>query len=108
KHTKQHKLDYETEWTEEFLATENNKQAVQTVESVAKENNLKIIERKEPFRWSEDFSRFTKQYKGALFGLGSGEETPQLHNPDYDFPEEIIEAGVKVFFGIYKKHFNQQ
>ncbi|MGM0498482.1 MAG: amidohydrolase, partial [Bacteroidota bacterium] len=32
KHTKQHKLDYETEWTEEFLATENNKQAVQTVE----------------------------------------------------------------------------
>jgi len=107
KHTKQHNLNYETEWTEEFLATENNKNATDVVKDAAKENNLEIIERKEPFRWSEDFSRFTKQYKGALFGLGSGEETPQLHNPDYDFPEEIIETGINIFFGIYKKHFNQ-
>ncbi len=107
KHTKQHKLDYETEWTEEFLATENNKNAADAVKKAAEENNSEIIERKEPFRWSEDFSRFTKQFKGALFGLGAGEETPQLHNPDYDFPEEIIETGINVFFGIYKKHFNQ-
>jgi len=107
KHTKHHKLNYETEWTEEFLATENNKTAANVVKKAAEENNLEIIERKEPFRWSEDFSRFTKQYKGALFGLGAGEKTPQLHNPDYDFPEEIIETGINIFFGIYKKHFNQ-
>jgi amidohydrolase len=107
KHTKKHKLTYETEWTEEFLATENNKQAVEIVEKSANELNLNIIKRTKPFRWSEDFSRFTNRYPGALFGLGSGEETPQLHNPDYDFPEEIIEAGINVFFGIYKEHFNQ-
>src|SRR6056297_953005 len=107
KHTRKHKLNYETERTEEFLATENNKNATDVVKNAAKQNNSEIIERKEPFRWSEDFSRFTKQYKGALFGLGAGEETPQLHNPDYDFPEEIIESGINIFFGIYKKHFNQ-
>jgi len=107
KHTKLHELDYETEWTEEFLATENNKNAADAVKKAAEENNSVIIERKEPFRWSEDFSRFTKQFKGALFGLGAGEETPQLHNPDYDFPEEIIETGINTFFGIYKKYFNQ-
>lgn len=106
-HTKANKLTFETEWTEEFLATENNKQAVDIVEKAGKTNKLDIIKRKEPFRWSEDFSRFTKNYPGALFGLGAGENTPQLHNPDYDFPEEIIATGINVFYEIYKTHFNE-
>jgi amidohydrolase len=106
-HTKVNNLKYETEWTEEFLATENNNNAVNIVQKAGEANELNIIKRNEPFRWSEDFSRFTKDYPGALFGLGAGEETPQLHNPDYDFPEEIIETGIKVFYEIYKEHFNQ-
>ena len=32
-----------------------------------------------------------------MFGLGAGEETPALHNPDYDFPDELIETGVRLF-----------
>ena len=35
-----------------------------------------------------------------MFGLGSGEKTPALHNPDFDFPDELIETGVKTFYGI--------
>ena len=106
-HSGIHGLKHEIDWTEEFLATENNTASVQIVEQSAKENNLDIIQYNEPFRWSEDFSRFTKKYKGALFGLGAGEDTPQLHNPDYDFPEEIIAPGIKTFMGIYNHHFNQ-
>jgi metal-dependent amidase/aminoacylase/carboxypeptidase family protein len=35
-----------------------------------------------------------------MFGLGSGVNSPALHNPDYDFPDQLIETGVKVFSGI--------
>ncbi|MEZ5198852.1 MAG: hypothetical protein R2764_21495 [Bacteroidales bacterium] len=41
-------------------------------------------------------------YQGALFGLGSGLKQPALHNPDYDFADEAIEAGVSIFHNIYK------
>jgi metal-dependent amidase/aminoacylase/carboxypeptidase family protein len=50
-----------------------------------------------PFGWSEDFGHFTASAKGALFGLGAGESHPALHNPDYDFPDELIAAGVELF-----------
>ncbi len=55
-----------------------------------------------PFRWSEDFGYFTQKYKGGYFGLGSGENQPALHNPNFDFPDDLIETGVKVFYSIYK------
>jgi amidohydrolase len=98
-------LKSEISWTEEFPATVNDSQAVDLIEQVARENQLQVIHIDEPLRWSEDFSNFTLQYPGALFGLGSGEETPQLHNPDYDFPEEIIDRGIEIFYGIYLHHF---
>ena len=34
----------------------------------------------------EDFGLFTARHTGCMFGLGSGERQPALHNPDYDFP----------------------
>ena len=58
---------------------------------------LDIADRDEPFRWSEDFGLFTKGRRGVLFGLGSGEDQPQLHNPDYDFPDELIAIGTPLF-----------
>jgi metal-dependent amidase/aminoacylase/carboxypeptidase family protein len=35
-----------------------------------------------------------------MFGIGSGEHTPALHNPDYDFPDAIIPTGVNLFYEI--------
>jgi len=35
-----------------------------------------------------------------MFGLGSGEEMPALHNPDYDFPDALIETGIRIFHGV--------
>jgi metal-dependent amidase/aminoacylase/carboxypeptidase family protein len=44
----------------------------------------------------EDFGLFTQHYPGAMFGLGSGTDSA-LHNPDYDFPDDIITTGVSIF-----------
>ncbi len=98
-----HKLKYEIEWVEEFPSTKNDNDCVEIISQCAEENNLRINEIDKPFRWSEDFGHFTHNYKGALFGLGSGINQPQLHNPDYDFPDEIISTGTKMFYSIIKK-----
>jgi amidohydrolase len=98
----ENQLNIETSWTEEFPATINQKEALNIVRRSAQMSGLKTIFNQYPFRWSEDFSNFTLKYPGALFGLGSGEDHPQLHNPDYDFPEEIIDKGIEMFYGIYR------
>lgn len=98
-----HKLKYEIEWVEEFPSTKNDNDCVEIIAQCAEENNLRINEIDMPFRWSEDFGHFTHNYKGTLFGLGSGINQPQLHNPDYDFPDEIILPGTKMFYSIIKK-----
>lgn len=50
-----------------------------------------------PQRGSEDFGLFGRSSKSAMFLLGSGETTPPLHNPDYDFPDALIAPGARVF-----------
>lgn len=50
-----------------------------------------------PQRGSEDFGLFGRGSKSAMFLLGSGETTPPLHNPDYDFPDALIAPGARVF-----------
>jgi metal-dependent amidase/aminoacylase/carboxypeptidase family protein len=59
-----------------------------------------------PFKWSEDFGYFSEKYNTCYFGLGSGKNQPQLHNPEFDFPDDIIETGINLFYSIYKKIVN--
>jgi metal-dependent amidase/aminoacylase/carboxypeptidase family protein len=35
-----------------------------------------------------------------MFGLGAGNDTPALHNPDYDFPDKLIPTGINMFRSI--------
>ena len=49
-----------------------------------------------PLRGSEDFGGFGAEAKLALIFLGSGEDRPALHNPDYDFPDELIGIGTAI------------
>ena len=100
---KKYKLRCKIEFTEEFPATVNEGNCVEIIKKAANKSELKIQKIKTPFRWSEDFGHFTNHFKGALFGLGSGKNQPALHNPHYDFPDEIIEPGVKVFYSIIKQ-----
>lgn len=96
-------LKPEIGWQEEFPATINDEKCVQVLRQVAEENQFNVDEPGSPFRWSEDFGYFTLKYPGALFGIGSGEKHPSLHNPDYDFPDEIIPTGIRMFDGIIRK-----
>jgi len=98
-----YQLKHEIEYVEDFPATINDNQMVKLVEESAQNNQYQITYLEKPFRWSEDFAHFTQRFPGALFGLGSGLNHPQLHNPDYDFPDDIIEYGVNMFYEIYQR-----
>lgn len=97
------KLQTSTHYMEEFPSTTNDIECVQLVENIIETRGWDKVYLKDPFKWSEDFGHFTGRYKGALLGLGSGTECPSLHNPDYDFPDEIIRQGVGLFAAIYDK-----
>lgn len=93
-------LKYELDWLEEFPATRNNAEAIKLVEQAARYLSMEVKEAAAPMRWSEDFGHFTNNFNGALFGLGSGTDQPQLHHADYDFPDELIPVGAALFYRI--------
>lgn len=96
-------LQKELEWTQIFFANMNDKMAIEIIRKAALTNKSDIYEMPHPFRWGEDFGLFTQKYKGAMFGLGAGENTPALHNPDYDFPDDITAAGIEQFYQILQE-----
>ncbi|WP_188051589.1 amidohydrolase [Flavobacterium sp. GP15] len=100
---KKNNLKCKVKWTQSFKANRNNIEAVELIRRAAKYNSLDILEKEYPFTWGEDFGLFTEHYSGAMFGIGSGINTPALHNPDYDFPDEIIQTGVNMFHQISKQ-----
>lgn len=94
---KMNDLKVEIEYTEAFAAVNNSIEATHLVEKSCKDLGLEIEEANYPFPWSEDVGAFSKHYPLCLFGLGAGENQAQLHNQDYDFPDELIEKGVTIF-----------
>ena len=100
---KEEGLKIKINWTEEFPATINDKECVNLLKDIARKNKLRSRQLVSPFKWSEDFGHFTNKYKGVMFGLGAGINTPQLHNPDYDYPDDITKVGVNVLYNMVRK-----
>jgi amidohydrolase len=86
------------EWTEPFAANENDPESVTWIQEAAQSNGLVYEETDHPFAWGEDFGLFTQHIPGAMFGLGAGISTPALHTPDYDFPNNILQNGARMFY----------
>lgn len=84
-------------YVEVFPATVNHPAATALVKRAAIACGYDWREATHPFRWSEDFGYFTQRCPGAMFGLGAGEAQPPLHNANYDFPDDLIQHGVRLF-----------
>lgn len=87
---------------ENFAAGHNDPEAARMIAAAAEDLGFEMATVGDPFRWSEDFGRFGAVGKTALFVLGSGEDHPRLHNPDFDFPDALIAPGVAMFVRIAK------
>lgn len=84
-------------WKEYFAASKNHAGAVQRLQRAAERCGLAYKEKEVPFSWGEDFGLLTQHFDGALFGIGSGEGHPSLHNQQFDFPDAILPVGVALF-----------
>ncbi|MFN8354051.1 MAG: amidohydrolase [Spirosomataceae bacterium] len=93
----EHHLVLNATWLESFAANTNHLDAYLAIKQAATLQNISFAELDKPFEFGEDFGLFTQQYKGAMFGIGSGENSPPLHSPTYDFPDELIEIGSSMF-----------
>lgn len=98
-----HGLRSDVNWFDYFPTTVNNDFCNEQIIQSASAAGLAVRQRPTPFKFGEDFGWLTQSFPGAMFGLGAGERTPALHNPDYDFPDELIETGVRVFQGIVEQ-----
>jgi len=92
------------DWDQYFAANVNDSDASQMVEKAFSLANFNIQRITSPFEWGEDFGIITQTFKGAMFGLGSGEKTPPLHNSYYNFPDELLGNGVSAFVSILLQH----
>lgn len=80
-----------------FDACTNAPDAVQVIEAACHAGAVPITLTESPQAFSEDFGQFAKSARAAMFWLGAGKSHPQLHNPDYDFPDALIPIGSGIF-----------
>ena len=95
-------LTFEIEFDDVFEACTNDAEAAACLRNASAAVGYPMAQLTKPQRWSEDFGQFSKQAKAAMFWLGSGQDQPQLHNPDYDFPDASIPVGVAIFSRVIK------
>ena len=99
----QHTTDLSVDvlWHDIFYTVTNDADATDSARQVAARQGLVLNEMETPMRWSEDFGRFgTDGAKAAMLYIGAGVTQPQLHNPDYDFPDALIPIVSGLFYGI--------
>lgn len=93
----EHHLSVRCDYHEIFVASVNAPDAVEHLNRALDEEGVARSEEALPMRASEDFGIFGHKASSAMFFLGAGERHPSLHNPDYDFPDDLIPIGSKIF-----------
>ena len=96
-------LEVTFERVDVFPETANAPECVKEAAVAALKAGLKVSEMKEYIRSSEDFGWFQRRCPGAMIFIGNGVEYPQVHTEKYDFNDNIIPAGVDMFYEIVKE-----
>ncbi len=89
-------LGVDIAYSDVFAHCENAPEAVDRLARALGAEGVPFGENGLPMRASEDFGRFRAAAPCAMFLLGAGEGRPSLHNPDYDFPDELISIAARV------------
>ncbi len=90
-------LTVEIGYSDVFDATENHPDAARQLREAMDLCGVAHSPRGQPMAPSEDFGRFEVLAPSAMLFLGAGENLPSLHNPDYDFPDDLIPIGAGIF-----------
>jgi amidohydrolase len=92
-----------------YPVTRNDKQAVDTFFAIAKETipSERVLHFEKPVMGGEDFSYYCQEVPSCFFALGllpdGQSEIPALHQPKFDFNDDVIRTGVKLFCSLALK-----
>ena len=101
-----HEITGEVSFETEFVETINSSDQTETVIAVAEELGLSLDGNCEPMSFSEDFAHFSNVVPGCFFLLGNGQTgcaSSPLHSSSYDFNDELLPIGVKIWSKIVRK-----
>lgn len=90
-------LTAEVTWHDIFSHCENHPEATVILRRALDALDIPHDGRGLPMRASEDFGRFGHHARAAMLFLGAGRDHAALHNPDYDFPDDLIPIGARIF-----------
>ena len=95
-----HGLTFTHAYHDIFLHSENDAEATAIATAALDALQIPHDATGLPWRPSEDFGRFGHSARGAMLFLGAGHGHAALHNPDYDFPDDLIPIGTNIFHRI--------
>ncbi len=101
-----HEITGEVSFETEFVETINSNDQTEIVIAVAEELGLSLDRNCEPMSFSEDFAHFANVVPGCFFLLGNGQTgcvSSPLHSSSYDFNDELLPIGVKIWSRIVRK-----
>ena len=90
---KEYHLEFSYDVQDVFPATENTLEKAEKVLDLFNGTVLEV-----PMRWSEDFGHYLNHCKGAFFGIGAGEDHPPLHTEHYEYPDELLQPAMDIFY----------
>ena len=92
-----HGLTCRFEIHDDFAASLNDPEAVDIACGAMAAIGVPFGEDGVPMRASEDFGAFGWDAKAAMLCLGPGEQHVALHQPEYDFCDDLIPVGARIF-----------
>ena len=94
-----HGLEADLDYRVSYPATINHavhaEVCADVLKSVLGEGNVRRDQK--PSMASEDFSFMAQACPGVYIWLGNGEDSASLHNPQYDFNDNVLPLGVRYF-----------
>ncbi|MDQ2090525.1 amidohydrolase [Marimonas arenosa] len=93
-------LGLEIGYDDVFVTCDNTPGAVAVASKALDRIGIPYDQGPFPLPGSEDFGRFGGDCELAMLLLGSGVDSPALHNPDFDFPDDLIPVGARIFSAI--------
>lgn len=96
-------------YTREFIPLVNDETLANDAVRVATEifgaSNVRVSSK--PITGSEDFAQFLTKVPGCFVFLGNGEQSPSLHNSNYDFNDDGLIHGVRFHVGMARRRLAQ-
>ena len=103
-----HDLEVEFKYTNEFIPLINDeelsKKSLEIASSVFGKRKTKRAN--EPITGSEDFARYLDKVPGSFAFIGNGSESEPLHNPYYDFNDEILQCGAEYLIAVARSRLS--